>query len=326
MPSCTDQVPVYDLSILSNVPQPLQDSISTENGSARLRPLFNVGISDITRLETHEDGWLACTTDDILGEKKKLYDILVEMPPSTTAPGHKVWPKLRIPDSTVIKATQRDFRRYGSLRRELRKTTRRSSTGMHYHDAEPDGGEADENQDESAPLVESLNHSHEKDLTFPQSAEAEIVQPETWSAVAYRSFMWWASAGEKDAWEAEETLIDEALLDDLPDLDDFADFPSDEDGTREAQNVATILVAYFHRVTGVVLQTLTNIVERADDSTEEGYEEDAIEISEDDMRRMGTDPWSPRDRQFVQDAVKLYFNREAVIEDDGVRMCGMRIC
>jgi len=337
----TDHV-VYDLSILSNVPQSLQESVSTENGRVRLQALFNVGVFDITELERRKDGWIACTTDDILGEKKKLYDILVEMPPIGTAPGRKAWPKLRTSDGEIIKATQRDLRRYTSLCKELRKIQGCTCSEESYRDAEPDESLNDA-QDETVPLVRPPTQPPRSDddaaaAAAASIAEADIVHPESWSAMAYKSFMWWASAGEMDAWEADETMIDQALLEDLPNLDNImgrdqgaaaADDDTDEDDadrTKEAQKIATILVAYFHRVTEAVLQTLANNIEHADDDTEEGYEEDAIYISNDDMRRMGVDAWIPRDREFVQDSIRLYFKREAVIEEDGISMCGVRFC
>lgn len=322
---------VYDLSILSTVPQPLQESIATDNVRARIQPLFNVGVFDITRLETHKDGWMACSTDDILGEKKKLYDILVELPTSNIASGCKAWPKLRTADGEVIKATQRDLRRYRSVRKELRKIERGAMAGRQYLGADSD---TDEDDDDTAPLVRPLNQLLNDDTDALQ--EADVVQPESWGAVAYKSFMWWASAGEMSAWEADEVLIDQALLEDLPDLDKALDSDrrhsgddsneDDVDPTQEAQKIATILVAYFHRVTEAILQTLADNVEHADDATEEGYDADAIDISNEDMRGMGIDAWDIRDRQFVQDAMRIYFSRDVVIEDDRVRMCGMRVC
>jgi len=307
--------------------------VSTENGRARLQPLFNVGVFDITRLETHEDGWMACTTDDILGEKKQLYDILVEMPSPNAAPGH-TWPKLRTADGDSIKATQRDLHRYTTLRKELRRIERGASTGRQYHDTASES--ADGSQEEDVPLVRPEKYLHDDDSDALQAAEAETVQPESWSAAAYKSFMWWASAGEMDAWEADEALVDHSLLEDLPDLDNITGSEHEADGgdttedevdlTQSAQKVATILVAYFHRVTEAILQTLADNIEHADDDTEEGYEEEAIEVSNDDMRRMGLDPWNIGDRQFVQDAIRLYFQREASIEDNRVNMCGMRLC
>jgi hypothetical protein len=316
------------------VPRSLQESVSVENGAARIQPLFNVGVFDITRLESHEDGWMACTTDDILGEKKKLYDLLVEMPPSNAVPGQKLWPKLRTSDGELVKATQRDLRRYNSLRKELKRIERAPLVGDQYRDNE--SVIVDDSLDDTVPLVRPGKQLIDDDSEALLLAEADIVQPESWSAAAYKSFMWWASAGEMDAWEADEALVDHALLKDLPDLDNLKGSGEEADGdevaedgidlTQSAQKVATILVAYFHRVTAAILQTMADNIEHADDDTEEGYEEDAIEVTNDDMRRMGVDPWNTGDRQFVQEVIRLYFNREANIEDDRVNMCGVKLC
>ena len=335
--SQTNRSSVYDLSILSDVPQSLEESISTENGRAPLQALFNVGVFDITELEKRKEGWIACTTDAILGEKKKLYDILVELPPKDTAPGRKAWPALRASSGDVIKATQRDLRRYTYLCRELRRVQRGTNSEQSYHDAEDE--DAESNEEETSPLFRPLT-STQTPGDYPDDAaniaEADIVEPESWSAMAYKSFMWWASAGEMEAWEEDEISIDQALLQDLPKLDnimvshqstDNGDTNEDDTNrTKVAQKVATTLVAYFHHVTKGILQTLASNIESADDDTEEGYEEDAIYVSSDDMRQMGVDAWNPRDRGFVQDSMRLYFKREATIEEDGISMCGVRFC
>jgi hypothetical protein len=331
----TDKSLVYDLSVLSTTPQSLQESVLTEDGRARLQPLFNVGVFDITELETHKDGWIACTTDAILGEKKRLYDILVELQPKGTAPGRKAWPSLRTFSGEIIKATQRDLRRYNSLCKELRRVQRGTSSVQSYHDAEQENVESDE--EETAQLVRpSIQTPGDYPDDAANIAEGDIVEPESWSAMAYKSFIWWASAGEIEAWEEDEMTTDQALLHDLPNFhkimgshqgtDNDAQNENDSDRTKEAQKVATILLAYFHRVTEGFLQTLANNIESADDENEQGYEEDAIYISSDDMRRMGVDAWNPRDREFVQDSIRLYFKREATIEEDGISMCGVRFC
>lgn len=335
--SQTNRSLVYDLSILSNVPQSLEESISMENGTASLQALFNVGVFDITELGKRKEGWIACTTDDILGEKRKLYDILVELPTKDTAPGRKAWPTLRTPSGEIIKATQRDLRRYTSLCRELRRVQSGTRSEQPYHDAEPEDDGSDE--EETAPLVRPFTLT-QMPGDYPDDtaniAEADIVEPESWSVMAYKSFMWWASAGEMEAWDEDEISIDQALLQDLPKSDNSMGShqstnnddqnKDDPDRTREAQRIASILVAYFNRVTEGVLQTLASNTESADDDNEEGYEEDAIQISSDDMRRMGVDAWNPRDREFVQDSIRLYFKREATIEEDGISMCGVRFC
>jgi hypothetical protein len=246
----------------------------------------------------------------------------------------KLWPKLRTSDGELVKATQRDLRRYNSLRKELKRIERGALVGDQYRDNEP--VIVDDSQDDTVPLVRPGKQLNDDDCDALLLAEADIVQPESWSAAAYKSFMWWASAGEMDAWEADEALVDHALLEDLPDLDNILDPGQEADGdntakdgidlTQDAQKAATILVAYFHRVTSAILQTLADNIEHADDDTEEGYEEDDIEVSNDDMRRMGLDPWNTGDRQFVQEVIRLYFNREAIVEDGRVNMCGLRLC
>jgi hypothetical protein len=332
--SQTNRSLVYDLSILSDVPQSLEESISTENGTAPLQALFNVGVFDITELEKRKEGWIACTTDAILGEKRKLYDILVELPTKDTAPGRKAWPTLRTSSGEIIKATQRDLRRYTSLLRRVQSSTRSEQP---YHDAEPEDDGSDE--EETAPFVRPFTLTQTPG-DYPDDAanlaEADIVEPESWSAMAYKSFMWWASAGEMEAWDEDEISIDQALLQDLPKFDNIVGShqgtdnddqnEDDPDRTKEARKAATILVAYFHRVTEAILQTLASNIESADDGTEDGYEEDAIHVSSDDMRQMGVDAWNPRDREFVQDSIRLYFKREATIEEDGISMCGVRFC
>lgn len=335
--SLTNRSSVYDLSVLSNVPQSLQDSVSTENGRAQPQALFNVGVFDITELEKHEEGWIACTTDAILGEKKKLYDMLVELPSKDTALSRKAWPTLRTSSGEIMKATQRDLRRYTSLCRELRRVQRGASSQRPYHDTEPEALESDD--EETAPLVRPSAQTpghYDDDDNAGKVTETDTVEPESWSAMAYKSFMWWASAADMEAWEEDEISFDRALLDNLPNTDNImgtnqgaATEHSDDDNldrTREAQKVASILVAYFHRVTEAILWTLANNIEHADDNTEEGYDEDAIYISSDDMRRIGVDAWNPRDREFVQDSIRSYFKREAVIEQDGISMCGVRFC
>lgn len=277
------------------------------------QPLFSVGVSDITRLEKHENGWLACTTDDILGEKKKLYDLLVELPTSGTADDGQIWPKIRASDGRTIKASQRDFRRYCTLQRELARHKRKDGGSMRYRD---DASAADD-EGEDAPLVQSPSRASQWPNPYVQTASADIVEPETWSAAAYRSLMWWSSAGEMEAWEAEEAASDQALLDDLSDADEQDD---------SVQHLASMLIAYFHRLTATFVQKLASIVDETDDQADEDDTAIAVLVSADNMRNLGLDAWNENDKAFVQEAVKLYFNREATVRDEGVWMCGVRIC
>ncbi|KAK4505513.1 hypothetical protein PRZ48_003476 [Zasmidium cellare] len=317
---------VYIASVLSSIPQGLGESLPTESEPLfRSLPLFSVGIHDIPSLTSQDDssGWLACTTDDILGEKKNLYDVLVQLPTSNSNPD-KIWPKLKTSDGKVLKASQRDLRRWTLLRRELRRL-RRQMVGT-YSD-EPD--DSDER-----PLLRRSKSSTElyENTGLQERDEAEATEPSTWTSLAYKGFMWWASAGEASAWENDETKADEELLFDMPDVGGLfpeATTSGKTDAEREleySRAAATMLVAYFRRVTEGVLRTMAAIVEEADDDTEEGIQEEEIQINGEDVRAMGLDSWSEADKGFVADMVKVWFERDAVVSDQGVRVCGVRIC
>lgn len=322
---------VYLTSILSGVPPSLCGTLPTEaEGLFRNLPLFSVGVNDIISLmgrSNDNKGWLACTTDDILGEKKDLYDLLVILPDSAST-SDKVWPKLRASDGRILKASQRDLRRWTLLRRELRRL-RRQTIG--FYTDEPDA----QSESDERPLLKRSKTSAElyENTGLQDRDESEAVEASSWSALAYRGFMWWASAGEASAWENDEAKADEELLFDLPNVHDmFPDLSAGSNRTeaqREAgyaRAAATLLVAYFRRITEGILKQLASIVEEADDNTEEGIEEDEIEVTGEDVRVMGLDAWSEGDKVFVKDMMKLWFQRDADVADQGVRLCGVRVC
>lgn len=319
---------VYILSVLASLPSALGEVLQPNvEPLFRIHPLYSVGIHDIPSLSSRNDesGWIATTTDDILGEKHQLYDVLVDLTSRTKDPRRR-WPRIRTSDGRIVKATQRDLRRYRLLRSELRRT--QLARERYSNDADGDN-DVEVDRDTNA-LLGSTTGSKEDGPADVQSDESEAVESVRWTAMAYDSFMWWASAGEQNAVEQEETSADRQLLEDLPDIHEA--MPAalrddvEEEGALHAQVIATVLTAYFHRLTSLIIHTLAGIVEEADDETEDGIEEDAIQISADGMRRMGLDAGSEADRAFVHEAVKLYFGRDAVVADGAVRVCGMRVC
>lgn len=320
---------VYIASVLSSIPIALCEGLPVEaEPILRSSPLFSIGIHDLSSLTTSTPdakGWIATTTDDILGEKKNLYDLLIELP-SQTDP-RRPWPKLRTSDGKIVKASQRDLRRWTLLRRELRRLRRQTVT--RFADESPSA------ESDRRPLLERKGTSNFGedfyDMGLQNRDESDAVEVSSWQAMAYRGFMWWASAGEASAWENDETKADEELLFDMPDVAGL--FPGTEgERTQEdkeseyARAAATLLVAYFRRVTEGVLRRLASIVEEADDNTEEGIQEEQIEVTGDDVRNMGLDSWSEADKDFVKDMLKTWFDRDAVIAEQGVRVCGVRIC
>lgn len=212
---------VYNISILSNIPLSTFEILpANKSAPHRLRPLFTVGVHDIpflaagakfspSALEDHGAGWVACTTDSILATKDTLCDMLITMPPAHAEQAREhVWPTVEYPRGAPVKATQRDLRRYRSLRAGLsrlqRQQPQRSPTSSttaipttSRTTTDPAGNQA----------------SDANTVLLTEDDERALVEPLTWAALAYSGFMWWASAGEQArSDEAEEAAHDAALL------------------------------------------------------------------------------------------------------------------
>lgn len=203
--------------------------------------------------------------------KPELYDALVTLPPPYSQEGsERAFPKIALMDHSStkhnsnqtiqLKATQRDARRYAMLRRGLRQFSSNRATS-------PDTGDSD------------------ADSTYSSSP---IVEPLSWTRLAYTSFMWWASAGENRdglSKEEEEQQIeqDTRLLASVKSLA----YPTPnsngrhsylEDQSQEPPEVA--LVAYFRRLTTQIFYTLAGAVARHDSDgqsdTYEPYSDDHV--------------------------------------------------
>ena len=312
----------YLLSVLSSIPSTIADAVQTDSQALlRMQTLFSVGIYDIPFLaeQKREVGWLACTTDDILAEKRDLYDVLVRMPSDASS---KERPRIQTSDGMPVRATQRDLRRYRLLRAELERVL---SISSRYRD-DPESPAID---DDAIPLMRSSTISLLQEVKRAETNETETVEPVSWTAMAYDGFMWWASAGEMEAWENEEVRTDRQLFEDLAELEDLLPRPdggNNESSIQKDQAVATLVTAYFHRLTGQILNPLADLVEAADDDSEEGLAVAAIVVADDDVRAMGLDSWSAADKVFVSGILEAYFGREADVDTDGTRICGVRVC
>jgi hypothetical protein len=333
--------------------------------------LFNVGVQDIPQLsETNGDSdadsivrsgptWIACTTDDVLATKPELFDMLVMLPPAHAKyAARKVYPKLvesspslsRIFPSVGLKATQRDARRYQTLRAGLR-SMRSSKPG-------PDAEAVTDDEDANSIISQASS----------TLSRTSVVEPVSWSLAAYTSLVWWASAGEKRSGPNEEEEAeqeqDRSLLMTNPDvMEAVTPGHSDQDVPQEVA-----IVSYFQRLTSLIFTTVSDAISRQDgeevrrdsnvetnryrdtendeaavdgdadadqgalydDDTqsliegEEGQDE-PIEISQEDMSAMGLDIWSAADRTFVEELVKLWWGRTASVQGGRVECCGVRL-
>lgn len=232
--------------------------------SLRPRPLFNVGVHDIPFLSAISDAsssWIACTTDNVLATKTDLFDILVTLPPTNpTQNAQKVFPKISFVNRldkqqkqgklTALKATQRDARRFVILRDGLRRLSMAESQ---------DDQDADDDIDAAS--------------TFSSSS---IIEPLSWPRLAYTSFLWWASAGEKRSGlseeEEEQDEQDTSLLS-TGHHHDHQGQPLSHPGLQSHeidQPREIALIAYFRRLTTLIFTTIADAVARQDAADEVG--------------------------------------------------------
>ncbi|KAL8822690.1 MAG: hypothetical protein Q9191_006577 [Dirinaria sp. TL-2023a] len=365
------------LSVLGGIPASVVDLIPLEPLPTRLRPLFSVGVHDLSilssgsrtsgknteRLHDPGYGWVACTTDDILVHKTSLYDTLITLPPPHSAQASvQAWPRLSTSNSAEIKATQRDYRRYRTLRCDLREYPRAGKPSTPYATAtDPEASST------------SLPEREAVDDTL-STIDQTLIEPQSWSALAYSSFMWWASAGENRTDLAEEADHDSALLRGLNRRESgFAEHRSAVSGSPQRQGSSSngkaktpgtpvgmleggatqemSIIAYFHRLTALMFKVLAEAVDSDalnEPAATEGMtggrdvpeetpaaepderenlisEDEKVYISSEHMARMGLDVWSKSDRTFVEEMVGFYWGRESVVDSGGVDCCGVRI-
>lgn len=237
---------VYDISILANIPHSVSDILDPSAPTQRLRPLFTIGVHDIPFLLADGatkwpdpapeqqpgilggdsgSGWIACTTDSILAMKEDLWDVLITMPPSHAVNAkEKVWPTVESRKGAALKATQRDLRRFRTLKVGLRRLAA-TSTAIEEDDQGPSSNTEPRRPSTLSNRRSRMSMSSIKTTNFlPDGEDAhvladasdKIVEPMTWAALAYSGFMWWASAGEqRRSDEAEEQAYDNSLISDL---------------------------------------------------------------------------------------------------------------
>jgi Domain of unknown function (DUF4484)/DENN domain-containing protein 11 len=289
------------LSILSSVPKALLSLLPVDSvPPLRLRPLFNIGILDIPTLTaispaqsiTHvpssefSPSWIACTTDELLATKPQLYDVLVSLPPPSSItwpnsekprPYPKIYPSQpskagsALPNAHLLKATQRDLRRYINLRSDLHTLPsakpsteeRQGTAGSEYNEAEIGSDDA------------STTSSQSTQDTLPGSDD--VVEATPWAQIAYTGFIWWASAGEKRTGlgvgdgEKGEDDRDRALLMSTDQAQDEGFDSVVIDGTDDLRGRGRVgmcrelaIVRYFHRLTGLIFATISDAISRVD--------------------------------------------------------------
>ena len=354
---------VYILSILSSIPASVAPTLAIEMfPNIRLRPLFNVGVHDIPELLRlsrpgsaaldEEQGWIACTTDDVIAAKPELFDLLVLLPSSDTLcsnPRSHGKVVLSSPDlyrtfpKQGLRATQRDARQSRRLRSEVA-TLSSAAENLYQSDT-----------------VQSSESASMHSAAVSAMSDRSLVQPASWPLIAYTSLVWWASAGEKRLGLLEEEEVEAAQ--------DLRLLYSDRE---EPSSKEIAIVTYFHHLTTVIFNVVHNAIASTDheefeddtpsielDSTsdetaveistaslepiadnpneeqepllpsqrsvDEGYEPEDVEITEDDMKAMALDIWNTDDRAFIEDLVAAWYDRRVKIRGGTIECCGLRI-
>lgn len=309
-----------------------------------LIPQFNAAAQENFASEGQAYGWVACTTDGILSTKDHLYDVLVTLP-SPPSMDHenqtnKTWPRIQGKKGVNTKATQRDARRYRVLRQDLSHYHSSSSRPpSSQHPAVEQYTDSPSPNNDSAPLLSSLSHlPTDPNPPPPGPDETDILESQSWSALAYNSFMWWASAGEART-DGEEAEYDSSLL--ANNLDPTGETPSPSlsrgktmSGGQEGDvriGFEMAVIGYFHRLSVLILRTLSDIIDAANDEDSfdggsvAGREEAEVVVEVDDMTRMGLDIWSESDRVFVEELVDFYWGKKAVVKGGSLECCGVRV-
>ncbi|KAL1894179.1 hypothetical protein Sste5346_005965 [Sporothrix stenoceras] len=227
---------VYNISVLANVPISALDLLEPSAVShQRIRPLFTIGVNDITFLmddlaaskraarEAAEaeggnvdpntklpyvgPGWIACTTDSILAMKNELWDVLITMPPPAGA--HRASSLSHLAPSSSNSRNNKSKKVWPTVEIAKGVPLKATQRDLRRYKALVAGLERLAGRAPSASEAEKKN-AQLADATEP------IVEPVTWAALAYHGFMWWASAGEQSrSEETDETIHDAQLLADI---------------------------------------------------------------------------------------------------------------
>lgn len=336
---------MYNLSVVSALTRSLAASIpSATKRNVRIQPLFNVGIQDIPLLsQKNEAGWLACTTDDVLATKPECFDVIVFLPSADSKRAEQqVYPRIVTSSPNLsqefpkhnIKSTQRDAQRYEVLRAGLALYPKSEVAGSIPTVDEARTGTDTTTIDDAASTI-----SHASTVR----SRKDLIEPTSWSQVAYTSLLWWASAGDRryGLTEEEEQQHEQ----------DLALLGSDED--EEGRTKEIVMIQFFRRLTALIFQTVQNVVEAENGEYQDEQEEvsqgngqvereddqqhllrhdsqhrgqhEELNVDSEDMLAMSLDIWSASDRKFVEDLVSKWWDRKANVKGRGIECCGVRI-
>ena len=135
-----------------------------------------------------------------------------------------------------------------------------------HHARAPSHADTEDTDDDQALLLPKHTKEQEYGDESSSSYDDQLVEPMSWPAMAYTSYLWWASAGERRSDLQEEIEGDEALLSGI-EGSDATSTPrrrsASEGLERTMMAPEMVLIAYFHRLTTLCCIIVKNSPARA---------------------------------------------------------------
>ena len=306
---------MYSLSLISSIPKKLKRQLmkSDVRNMDEIEfnlPLYNLCINDIDFVKNIPGGFLACTTDQILLEKRDLYDYCVRIPSNLGRGGAKPAIFSSQEASTSIHATHRDLEAFLLVEQFIE-----ASTAL--GDAEMDTSRASFTSMSSliTPVVSSAGQKRASQTTDGDPYYIELAEKISLQEMIWQGISWWATAGESSKEIDEKYTLENALFQDL----------AEADATPDKIDIIISLIGYFQRKTERLFVFLIELMlnEDSDAFNEHGVEGSSatVYIHPHDMLEMGLDPYSSTDCKLLQELVHVWWGRDADVGGVCARMC-----
>ncbi|KAF6008081.1 hypothetical protein HII13_004264 [Brettanomyces bruxellensis] len=306
---------IYSLSLISSIPKKLKRQLvkSDVKNMDEIEfnlPFYNFCINDIDFVKNISGGFLACTTDQILLEKRDLYDYCVRIPSNLGHGGAKPAIFSSQDASTSIHATHRDLEAFLLVKQFIE-----ASTAL--GDVEMDTSRASFTSMSSliTPVVSSVGQKRASQTTDGDSYYVELAEKISLQEMIWQGISWWATAGESSKEIDEKYTLENALFQDL----------EEADATPDKIDIIISLIGYFQRKTDRLFVSLIELMlnEDSDAFNEHGVEGSSatVCIHPHDMLEMGLDPYSSTDCKLLQELVHVWWGRDADVGGVCARMC-----
>lgn len=306
---------IYSLSLISSISKKLKrvllkSEVQNLNDVDFNPPLYNLCVNDIDFVKNVSGGFLACTTDQILLEKHNIYDYCVRIPFNLDQSGEKPTIFSSEDPSKSLYASHRDLETFLFVKQYMKASTVSSGTEMETSRASFTSMSSLITPVVSAVGQRPMNKATDADSYYMELAERISLQEMVWQGIS-----WWATAGESSKATDEKFSLENALFEDLENVNGIPD------------NVDSIisLVGYFQHKTDRIFTSLVEIMLNEDSDVHNEHETEGsnstISIHPHDMFELGLDPYSSTDCGLLQELVHVWWGRDAKVSGVCSQLC-----